>query len=77
MIEYQKVLDRNAFGNFRTLLRDVTLSPAMGNYLDMARSTRFSPGNDNVYRFAVRDGDGWRYIDCESTLAVRDLQNRL
>lgn len=31
---YDTLLD-NAFGNFRTLLEAVTLSPAMGNYLDM------------------------------------------
>jgi uncharacterized protein (DUF1800 family) len=30
-----RLLSRNAFGNFRTLLRDVTLSPTMGKYLDM------------------------------------------
>ena len=49
MVEYIKILDSNAFGNFRFLLRDITLSPAMGNYLDMARSTRQSP-NENYAR---------------------------
>ena len=49
MIEYQKILDRNAFGNFRVLLKEVTLSPAMGNYLDMARSTVQNP-NENYAR---------------------------
>ena len=49
MIEYMKILDRHAFGNFRVMLRDVTLSPAMGNYLDMARSTRQNP-NENYAR---------------------------
>lgn len=29
-----RLLSRNAFGNFRTLLREVTLSPTMGKYLD-------------------------------------------
>lgn len=32
---YMDVLNRNAFGNFRTLLQEVTLSPSMGAYLDM------------------------------------------
>ncbi len=49
MIEYLKILDRHAFGNYRFLLRDVTLSPAMGNYLDMARSTQQNP-NENYAR---------------------------
>lgn len=37
-----RLLSRNAFGNFRTLLRDVTLSPTMGKYLDatFSRCTR-------------------------------------
>ncbi len=33
-----RMLSRNAFGDFRTLLRDVTLSPTMGKYLDMTFS---------------------------------------
>ena len=33
-----RLLSRNAFGNFRTLLREIALSPTMGKYLDMAYS---------------------------------------
>ena len=36
MAPYLEILDRNAFGNFRQLLYEITLNPAMGNYLDMA-----------------------------------------
>jgi uncharacterized protein (DUF1800 family) len=32
---YLQTIDRNAFGNFRTLLYDVTLNPGMGEYLNM------------------------------------------
>jgi uncharacterized protein (DUF1800 family) len=32
---YQQLLYRSAFGNFRQLLSDVTLNPAMGRFLDM------------------------------------------
>jgi uncharacterized protein (DUF1800 family) len=32
---YQQLLYRNAFGNFRQLLSDVTLNPAMGRFLNM------------------------------------------
>jgi uncharacterized protein (DUF1800 family) len=49
MLQYVKVLDKNAFGNFRTLLMEMTLNPAMGNYLDMIRSTRNNP-NENYAR---------------------------
>jgi uncharacterized protein (DUF1800 family) len=49
MQQYIKVLDRNAFGNFKTLLKEITLNPGMGNYLDMARSTKNNP-NENYAR---------------------------
>lgn len=49
MQEYTEILDRNAFGNYRDLMREMTLSPAMGEYLDMVRSTRQNP-NENYPR---------------------------
>jgi uncharacterized protein (DUF1800 family) len=49
MIPYLKILDRHAFGSYRDLMREMTLNPAMGNYLDMAISTRVSP-NENYAR---------------------------
>ncbi len=35
MVTWMDVLYRNAFGNYRTLLQEVTLHPAMGYYLNM------------------------------------------
>ncbi len=49
MTIYLQALDRGAFGNYRTLLNEVTLSPAMGEYLDMRLSTRTNP-NENFAR---------------------------
>lgn len=49
MQEYYEILDRNAFGNYRTLMAQMTLNPMMGNYLDMIQSTRFNP-NENYPR---------------------------
>ena len=49
MVPYLQILDRDAFGNFRQLLEDVTLNPAMGRYLDMSTSTKFNP-NENYGR---------------------------
>jgi uncharacterized protein (DUF1800 family) len=46
---YLRVLHRNAFGNVRTLLHEITLNPAMGRYLDMSTSTRTRP-NENYPR---------------------------
>jgi hypothetical protein len=40
---YMDVLVTNAFGNFRQLLQDITLNPAMGMYLDMLGSDKGNP----------------------------------
>lgn len=49
MMPYLQALDRNAFGSYRTMLGDITLNPAMGQYLDMNVSTAQSP-NENFAR---------------------------
>jgi uncharacterized protein (DUF1800 family) len=46
---YLQAIDRNAFGNFRTMLFDITLNPGMGKYLDMAGNSRAAP-NENYAR---------------------------
>ncbi len=46
---YLQALDRGAFGNYRTLLNEITLNPAMGEYLDMRLSRRTDP-NENFAR---------------------------
>ena len=43
MAPYLQMLDRNAFGNYRQLLYEITLNPAMGNYLDIAGNTKTEP----------------------------------
>ena len=49
MAPYLQVLDRNAFGNYRQLLFEITLNPAMGNYLDINNNNRTLP-NENYAR---------------------------
>lgn len=49
MTVYLQALDRGAYGNYRTLLQDITLNPEMGDYLDMRLSTRTNP-NENFAR---------------------------
>lgn len=49
MTIYLQALDRNAFGSYQTLLNEITLTPAMGEYLDMRLSTRTNP-NENFAR---------------------------
>ena len=40
---YVDILNRGAFGNFRDLLKDVTLNPVMGEYLSMKGSAKADP----------------------------------
>ena len=42
---WQNMMQKDAFGNFSTLLTDVTLSPGMGNYLDMANNDKPDPNS--------------------------------
>jgi len=55
MASYMDMLNRNAFGNYRQLLEEVTLHPAMGYYLNMIGSRKADPAkgthpNENYAR---------------------------
>ena len=39
-VPYLRVLANDAFGNYRNLMEDVTLNPAMGRYLDMLNNAK-------------------------------------
>lgn len=45
LLTWYRILNNNAFGNYRTLMEDVTLSSAMGLYLDMGNSAKPITGN--------------------------------
>jgi hypothetical protein len=49
MAAYLQTIDRNAFGNYRQLLQEITLNPGMGLYLDMLNNSRSNP-NENYAR---------------------------
>jgi uncharacterized protein (DUF1800 family) len=40
LVPWLQLLSRNAFGNYRTLLREITLDATMGFYLDLANSAK-------------------------------------
>jgi uncharacterized protein (DUF1800 family) len=59
MVGYQRLLGHDAFGSFRTLLGDMTLSPAMGIYLDMVNNDKANPAkgtaaNENYARESMQ-----------------------
>jgi len=73
MTPYLQALDRNAFGNYRTLLNEITLTPAMGEYLDMRLSTRTNP-NENFAREVLQlFSIGTDVLNLDGT-PVRDAQ---
>ncbi len=45
---WMDTLYKNAFGNYRTLLRDVTLQPAMGYYLNMLGNDKEDPASGRM-----------------------------
>ncbi|MEO7788216.1 MAG: DUF1800 family protein [Vicinamibacterales bacterium] len=49
MAPYLQLLDRNALGSYWQLLYEMSISPAMGNYLDIAGNTKAIP-NENYGR---------------------------
>ena len=79
MASYMDMLNRNAFGNFRQLLEDVTLHPAMGYYLNMIGSKKADPArgthpNENFAREVMQlftiglyklNVDGTRQVDAQ------------
>jgi len=53
IVPYLQILSRNAFGNYRTLLGEISTSSQMGKYLDIANSNRPANGssaNENYPR---------------------------
>jgi uncharacterized protein (DUF1800 family) len=46
LVPYLQLLQKDAFANFRTIMKDVTLSPTMGEYLDMRNNDKADPTRD-------------------------------
>ncbi len=73
MSSYMDMLNRNAFGNYRQLLEEVTLHPAMGFYLNMLKSQKEDPAtgrhpNENYAREVLQlFSIGLAQLDIEGT----------
>ncbi len=75
--EYIEILDRNAFGNYRDLMREMTLSPAMGEYLDMVRSTRQNPNENYPRELLQLFTIGLFALNQDGTLILDNQGNRI
>lgn len=74
---FQQILLSNAFGNYKTILSQVTLNAAMGDYLDMATSIKGAP-NQNYARelmqiFAIYPST----LNLDGTLALDENGNTI
>ncbi len=47
-VAFQRLMMNSAFGNYQSLMREVTLSPAMGEYLDMVNNDKPNPAKNLV-----------------------------
>jgi uncharacterized protein (DUF1800 family) len=52
IVPHLQLLSRNAFGNYRTLLGELSVSPQMGKYLDLANSNKPGAGSSANENFA-------------------------
>jgi uncharacterized protein (DUF1800 family)/uncharacterized protein YjdB len=46
LVPYMRLLHQNAFGNYFTLLKEVTLNPTMGRFLDMVNNQKANPARN-------------------------------
>ena len=77
MQEYIEILDRNAFGNYRDLMKEMTLNPAMGTYLDMYTSTRHNPNENYPRELLQLFSVGLYMLNQDGTLILDDQGNRI
>ena len=80
MVDYERMLYTGAFGNYRQLMRDVTLNPTMGVFLDMVNNDKADPKknivpNENYARELLQlftiglfelNNDGTRKLDFQN-----------
>jgi Protein of unknown function (DUF1800) len=75
--EYVEILDKHAFGNYRDLMAEMTLSPAMGEFLDMVRSTRQNPNENYPRELLQLFSVGLYKLNQDGTLALDGSGNRI
>ncbi len=74
MVEWHKVLSKHAFGNYRDLMKEMTLNPTMGEYLNMRESTRTAPNENYAREVAQLFSIGLFMLNQNGTLQL-DAQN--
>lgn len=78
---YQEMLMADSFANFRQILGDVTLSPTMGQYLDMANNGKANPvtgmvANENYAREVLQlFSIGTKMLNADGTVQLDQNNN--
>ncbi len=67
---YYDILVRNAFGNYREIMEEVTLSPMMGLYLTMLRSPKDSPDENYARELLQLFTIGLNHINLDGSLKL-------
>ena len=77
IVPWLQLLSRNAFGNYRTLLKEITLDASMGKYLDLANSGLMGgAANENFPREVMQlFSIGLYQLNLDGSVQV-DAQNR-
>ena len=70
VLPYLQVLWNGVFGNFRQLLNDVTLNPAMGQYLDTVSNNQSAPNENYAREFLQLFTIGLNQLNPDGTLPL-------
>jgi uncharacterized protein (DUF1800 family) len=70
MLPYLQVLSNGTFGNFRQLLADITLNPAMGRYLDTVSNNQAAPNENYARELLQLFTIGLNQLNADGTLQV-------
>jgi uncharacterized protein (DUF1800 family) len=65
---FNQILLDGAFGNYRDLLKAVTLNPYMGGYLDMANSSKNAPNENYAREFMQLFSIGVNQLNADGTV---------
>ncbi len=75
--KYMQLLRRNALGNFKTLIKEVTIEPAMLSYLNGTQNTKTAPdenyGRELQELFTVGKGPDSQYTEDDVKAAAKVL----
>lgn len=64
----QQIFLSNAFGNYRDILKQTTLNPYMGDYLDMANSSKSAPSENYARELMQLFSIGVNQLNADGTL---------